>query len=289
MPTRKHPSRLRSLRHLQRWGWTRLPASPEANGLQGGSARSPPPKIRPRWGDTDTNDDMGFGQDADPSGSGGPPDGSPPGPPGGGPPGGPQGAGPPGGPQSRWPPDRGSPGGPPGGDPPNEPPGVEIPENIWRWIFYHKRKIWNLEREAQINKIEIGKSAAVAPKAQRRWTSPRLRLRRRTAWSPSCARNPRGAPVGTSSTSRPEFMVFKAADAAVWDDLKDIRRPFYDRQPLNLDRFLEELDNWGMTVTEDMDPAAAEKCVFKRFRWRLPKELQEPYFVAANKGKITTP
>ena len=39
----------------------------------------------------------------------------------------------------------------------------------------------------------------------------------------------------------------------------------YDRKPLNLERFLEKLDDWGMTVTEDMDPAAAEKYVFKRF------------------------
>ena len=33
--------------------------------------------------------------------------------------------------------------------------------------MYLKRKIWNFERKAQINKIEIGKSAAVAAKAQR--------------------------------------------------------------------------------------------------------------------------
>ena len=62
-------------------------------------------------------------------------------------------------------PDRGPPGGPPDGDPPDGPRGVDIPENIWRWIVYLKRKICNLEREAQINKIEIGKSAAVAAKA----------------------------------------------------------------------------------------------------------------------------
>ena len=30
-----------------------------------------------------------------------------------------------------------------------------------------------------------------------------------------------------------------------------------------------------MTVTEDMDPAEAEKYVFKWFRWRLPDLLQE--------------
>ena len=63
------------------------------------------------------------------------------------------------------------------------------------------------------------------------------------------------------STSRPAFMVSKAADAAVWEDLKDIKPPTYDGNPLNLDRFLEKLDDWGMTVTEDMDPADAEKYV----------------------------
>ena len=61
------------------------------------------------------------------------------------------------------------------------------------------------------------------------------------------------------STSRPAFMVSKAADAAVWEDLKDIKPPMYDGNPLNLDRFLEKLDDWGVTVTEDMDPADAEK------------------------------
>ena len=43
-----------------------------------------------------------------------------------------------------------------------------------------------------------------------------------------------------------------------------------------------------MTVTEDMDPADAEKYVFKRFRWRLLEVLQEPYFVATKEGKIRT-
>ena len=89
-------------------------------------------------------------------------------------------------------------------------------------------------------------------------------------------------------TSRPAFMVSKAADAAVWEDLKDIKPPTYDGNPLNLDRFLEKLDDWGMTVTEDMDPADAEKYVFKRFRWRLPEVLQELYFVATKEGKIKT-
>ena len=90
------------------------------------------------------------------------------------------------------------------------------------------------------------------------------------------------------STSRPAFMVSKAADAAVWEDLKDIKPPTYDRNPLNLDRFLEKLDEWGMTVTEDMDPAQAQKYVFKRFRYRLPEVLQELYFVATKGGKIKT-
>ena len=83
-------------------------------------------------------------------------------------------------------------------------------------------------------------------------------------------------------------MVATAADAAAWEDLKDIRPPMWDGNPLNLYRFLEKLDHWGMTATEDMDPAAAEKYVFKRFRSRLPEVLQELYFVASKEGKITT-
>ena len=90
------------------------------------------------------------------------------------------------------------------------------------------------------------------------------------------------------STSRPAFMVSKAADAAVWEDLKDIKPPMYDGNPLNLDRFLEKLDDWGVTVTEDMPPADAEKYVFRRFRYRLPDVLQELYFVATKEGKIKT-
>ena len=43
-----------------------------------------------------------------------------------------------------------------------------------------------------------------------------------------------------------------------------------------------------MTVTEDMDPADAEKYLFKRFRWRLPEVFQELYFVATKEGKIKT-
>ena len=90
------------------------------------------------------------------------------------------------------------------------------------------------------------------------------------------------------STSQPAFMVSKAADAAVWEDLKDIKPLTYDGNPPNLDRFLEKLDDWGMTVTEDMDPADAEKYVFKRFRYRLPEVLQELYFVATKEEKIKT-
>ena len=90
------------------------------------------------------------------------------------------------------------------------------------------------------------------------------------------------------STSRPALMVSKAVDAAVWEDLKDIKPPKYDGNPLNLDHFLEKLDDLGMTVTEDMDPADAERYVFKRFRYRLPEVLQELYFMATKEGKIKT-
>ena len=83
-------------------------------------------------------------------------------------------------------------------------------------------------------------------------------------------------------------MVSKAVDAAVWEDLKDIKPPMYDGNPLNLDCFLEKLDDWGVTVTEDMDPADAEKYVFRQFRYRLPEVLQELYFVATKEGKIKT-
>ena len=41
-------------------------------------------------------------------------------------------------------------------------------------------------------------------------------------------------------------------------------------------------------VTEDMDPADAEKYDFRRFRYRLPEVLQEIYFVATKEGKIKT-
>ena len=90
------------------------------------------------------------------------------------------------------------------------------------------------------------------------------------------------------STSRPAFMVSKAADAAVWEDLKDIKPPMYDGNPLNLDRFLEKLDDSGVTVTEDLPPADAERYVFRRFRYRLPEVLGELYFVATKEGRIKT-
>ena len=90
------------------------------------------------------------------------------------------------------------------------------------------------------------------------------------------------------STSPPAFMVSKAADAAVWEDLKDIKPPTYNGNPLNLDRFLEKLEDWGMTVTENMDPVDAKRYVFKRFRYRLPEVLQELYFMATKEGKIKT-
>ena len=37
-----------------------------------------------------------------------------------------------------------------------------------------------------------------------------------------------------------------------------------------------------------MPPGAAEKYVFRRFRYRLPEVLQELYFVATKEGKIKT-
>ena len=117
-------------------------------------------------------------------------------------------------------------------------------------------------RRSHTDTVEEMEVAAVGVRRGRRW-EPRL-------------------------TSRLAFMVSKAADAAVREDLKDIKPPTYDGNPLNLDRFLEKLDDPGMTVTEDMDPADAEKYVFKRFRWRLPEVLQELYFVATNEGKIKT-
>ena len=91
------------------------------------------------------------------------------------------------------------------------------------------------------------------------------------------------------STSRMAFMVAKAADAAVWEDLKDITPPTYNGNPLNLDRFLEKLDDRRMTVTEDMDPEEAGKYVFKRFRYRLPEVVKKIYFVATKGGENQDP
>ena len=122
----------------------------------------------------DIKNDMEFGQDADPSGRGGPPECGPPGPPGGGPLGGPPGRAALAGPPYRGSLDRGPPGGSSGEDPPDEPQVADIPENIWRWIVYLKRKIGNLEPEAQINKIEIGKSATIAAKAPKKLDNSEL-------------------------------------------------------------------------------------------------------------------
>ena len=90
------------------------------------------------------------------------------------------------------------------------------------------------------------------------------------------------------SSLPPAFIGSKAADAAVWEDLKDVRPPMYDGNPLSLNRFLEKHDNWGMTVTEDMDLAKSGKYVFKRFQWHLLEVLPYLYFVATKQGNITT-
>ena len=122
----------------------------------------PPRRSRSRLADMDTADDMGLGPDTDPSGSGGPLDCGPPALRGRRLPRELPGNGQPGEPPNRGPPDRGPSGGQPGGNPPDKPRGWAIPENIWRWIVFLKRKIWKSEREAQINKMETGKSTAVA-------------------------------------------------------------------------------------------------------------------------------
>ena len=43
-----------------------------------------------------------------------------------------------------------------------------------------------------------------------------------------------------------------------------------------------------MTVTEYMDPAQAEKYVFKRFSFRVPEVVQDLYFAAAKEAKVQT-
>ena len=73
------------------------------------------------------------------------------------------------------------------------------------------------------------------------------------------------------------------------EDLKDIRPPTYDKNLLNLDGFLENWDDSGLTITEYMDPAQADKYVFKRTHFRLPQVLQELYFSAAPEGKMKNP
>ena len=101
--------------------------------------------------------------------------------------------------------------------------------------------------------------------------------------------SPWARPMGTSGRPRGRrSWSLRAADATVWEDLKDIKPPMYDGNPLNLDRFLEKLDDWGLTVTEDLPPADAERYVFKRFRYRLPEVLGELYFVATKEGRIKT-
>ena len=51
---------------------------------------------------------------------------------------------------------------------------------------------------------------------------------------------------------------------------------------------MEKLDDWQLTDTGNIDPAAAGKYVSKRFRWRLPEVLKELCCVAAKEGKITS-
>ena len=95
--------------------------------------------------------------------------------------------------------------------------------------------------------------------------------------------------MGTSVGLVVLFMVSNAPVAAVWEDQKDIRPPMYEGNPVNLDRFLEKLEDQGMTVTESMDPAAAKKCVLKRFRCCLAEVLQELYFLPARERKHHEP
>ena len=68
---------------------------------------------------------------------------------------------------------------------------------------------------------------------------------------------------GGSQQARPHFrtsfIVSNAARGTVWEDLRNIQPPTYNGNPLNLDRFLVKVDDWGMTVTEDMDPAKGQK------------------------------
>ena len=85
---------------------------------------------------------------------------------------------------------------------------------------------------------------------------------------------------------RRAFLFTKAANADVWEDLSHIQPPTYHDNPLNLDRFSEKVDEWGMTVTEDIGPAQAKKYVFQPFCFQLLEVLQVLYFTAAKEGKI---
>ena len=193
--------------------------------------------------------------------------------------------------------------------------------NGWRALWWTQRDQvpgGNVEWDVRIGEEDLEEFGITPPRGVRRVAAERSRQRRheqaymegvrREHLGSAYMEEPRrshidaaeemevaavGVPGGRRweprSTSRPAFMVSKAADAAVWEDVKDIKPPTYDGNPLNLDRFLEKLDDWGMTIPEDMDPADAEKYVFKRFRWRLPEVLQELYFVATKEGKIRTP
>ena len=81
-------------------------------------------------------------------------------------------------------------------------------------------------------------------------------------------------------------MVTKAPDATVEEEVKDIRPPVYQGNPLNLDQFWEKVNKWEMTVTEDVDLVQAKKYVFKRLGSLLPEVLQDLYFVASMEGEI---
>ena len=70
--------------------------------------------------------------------------------------------------------------------------------------------------------------------------------------------------------------------------LEGHQAPHVRWQPPQPRPLLGEAGHLGVTVTEDMDPADAERYVFKRFRYRLPEVLQEFYFVATKEGKIKT-
>ena len=66
-------------------------------------------------------------------------------------------------------------GGPPGRDPLDEPPGADIPEDISRWIVYHKRKIWSLEVRRRSTRSRSARLPPSPPRPRRSWTSPSSR------------------------------------------------------------------------------------------------------------------